>query len=52
MTRLDGREIVERVFGGSFAAADDIFELVDAVDSGQRPALYVACGAQASRTGV
>lgn len=45
LTRLDRREIVERVFGGSFAGADDVFELVGRVDPAQRPELYLACGA-------
>ena len=48
-TRLDRRELVERVFGGSFSASDDIFELLLRVDPSLRPALYISCGAEEDR---
>ena len=39
-------EIVERVFGGEIAPADDVLALLEAADPATMPRLYVGCGTE------
>lgn len=45
-TRLDRRDLVDRVFGGAIRASDDVFELLRGVDPAKRPRLYISCGTE------
>lgn len=47
--RLERTEIVDRVFGGAFGPADDLFELLASVDPATAPRLYVGCGTEEDR---
>lgn len=48
-TRLERRELVDRVFGGTFADSDDAFTLLEGVAPAERPALYISCGTEEDR---
>ena len=48
-SRPERAEIVDRVFGGSFAASDDLYELLAAADPASVPPLYIGCGTSEDR---
>lgn len=49
VTREERADIVERVFDGTFAASDDLYQLLAAADPAAVPPLYLACGTEEDR---
>lgn len=47
--RPERGDVVDRVFDGRFSAGDDLYELLEAVDTDDVPPLYVACGTEEDR---
>lgn len=45
-SRPERRDLFERVFGGAVTSHDDLYDLLDAADAEDLPALYVACGTE------
>ncbi len=48
-SRPERTEIVERVFDGSFAAGDDLYELLGSAEAADVPPLYLGCGTEEDR---
>jgi putative tributyrin esterase len=47
--RPERSEIVDRVFDGSFAAGDDLYELLASAEAADVPPLYLGCGTEEDR---